>query len=427
MDWVSRIVGHEKVAAGQLLANPFNHRQHPKAQRDVVAASIEELGFVKSVIVNRTTGHIVDGHERVMQALGVGEETMVDVEYVSLTLDEERKALLILDASSEMAKVDADLLRELVNVTEFNLPALDGLMQDMMASAGVKVTIPPGDDDLPEPPDEPIARLGDLWILGDHRVICGDCTDSGVVSRLLNGVMPVLMVTDPPYGVEYDPSWRNEAGLGSTERTGVVLNDDRADWTEAWLLFPGPVAYVWHGALHASEVEQSLVKASFEVRSQIIWAKPRAAISRGAYHWGHEPALVASRGEQSIEPDESTDQDGEHGWYCVRKGAKAYWCGGRKQSTVWNIGFAGEVKSEHGTQKPVACMARPMMNHGRPGDVVYDPFLGSGTSVIAAMRSKRVCYGCELNPAYVDLIVRRWQNITGLQAQVVRQTEEVEA
>lgn len=421
MRWESRIVGHDRVAAGQLLANPYNHRQHPKAQRDVVAASIEELGFVKSIIVNRRTGHIVDGHERAMQALGVGEDTLVDVEYVDLDEMEERKALLILDASSEMAKVDADLLRELVNATEFTLPALDGLAQGMMADAGVKPTIPVGDDDLPEVSEsEPTARLGDLWLLGDHRVMCGDCTDPAVVSRLLNGVVPVLMVTDPPYGVEYDPSWRNEAGLGNTQRTGVVLNDDRADWTEAWELFPGAVAYVWHGALHASEVERSLSDAGFLVRSQIIWAKPRAAISRGAYHWGHEPALVAGRGDVSIEPDEATDQDAEHAWYAVRKNAKAYWVGGRKQSTVWNIGFAGEVKSEHGTQKPVACMARPMMNHGRPGDVVYDPFLGSGTSVVAALRTKRICYGCELNPAYVDLIVRRWQNITGLQAQCVR-------
>ena len=137
----------------------------------------------------------------------------------------------------------------------------------------------------PQPPATPVSVAGDLWQLGSHRLICGDSTFADVVGRLLGDVRPLLMVTDPPYGVEYDPSWRNQAGAAKTKRTGKVLNDDRADWREAWALFPGDVAYVWHGALHAATVAESLMAAGFKVRSQIIWAKDRRVLSRGDYHW----------------------------------------------------------------------------------------------------------------------------------------------
>ena len=135
--WRSKIVGHEKVQAGQLMANPFNHRRHPEKQRKVVAASIEELGFIKSVIVNKVTGHIVDGHERVMQALGVGEETLVDVEYVELSQEDEKKALLVLDATSELAEVDASSLDQLIKDCAFDMGVLDDLAKEMLADCGL--------------------------------------------------------------------------------------------------------------------------------------------------------------------------------------------------------------------------------------------------------------------------------------------------
>ena len=138
-------------------------------------------------------------------------------------------------------------------------------------------------------------KPGDLWLLGPHRLLCGSATEPADVARLLGGVRPHLMVTDPPYGVNYDPSWRNTAGLSATKRTGKVLNDDRADWREAWALFPGDVAYVWHGALHATTVAESLEACGFAIRCQIIWAKERLVICRGDYHWQHEPCWYAVR------------------------------------------------------------------------------------------------------------------------------------
>jgi DNA modification methylase len=207
-----------------------------------------------------------------------------------------------------------------------------------------------GEDDVPEAPETPISRPGDLWVLGKHRLLCGDATVATDVDRLLGDVKPQLMVTDPPYGVEYDPGWRNKAGAAATKRTGKVLNDDRADWREAWVLFPGDVAYVWHGALHATTVAESLEASGFNIRSQIIWAKDRLVLSRGDYHWQHEPCL-----------------------YAVKKTGKGHWAGDRKQTTLWQIANKDQdAETVHGTQKPVECMRRPILNNSSLGQAVYD-------------------------------------------------------
>ncbi len=159
-----------------------------------------------------------------------------------------------------------------------------------------------------------------------------------------------------------------------------------------WALFPGDVAYVWHGALHAATVAQSLETSGFAIRAQIIWDNTRLVIGRGDYHWQHEPA-----------------------WYAVRKGKTGRRAGDRKQTTVWGI---SHLKSEtgHGTQKPVECMKRPIENNSSPGQAVYEPFSGSGTTIIAAEMTGRDCYAVELAPAYVDVAVQRWQAFTGEQA-----------
>ena len=245
-------------------------------------------------------------------------------------------------------------------------------------------------DEIPEAPIDPVAKPGDVWLLGKHRLVCGDSTDADTVAKALNGVSPHLMVTDPPYGVEYDPSWRNQAGAAKTKRTGKVLNDDRADWREAWSLFPGDVAYIWHGALHATTVADSLIAAGFAIRSQIIWDKGQLVLSRGDYHWEHEPC-----------------------WYAVKKGAKGHWAGDRKQTTVWHIAKPKKNETGHGTQKPVECMKRPIENNSSPGQAVYEPFSGSGTTIIAGEMTGRSIHAIELNPAYVDVAIKRWQDFTG--------------
>jgi DNA modification methylase len=271
----------------------------------------------------------------------------------------------------------------------------DGELQALLAGDGEpEAGYSETEDDVPEPPENPVSRPGDLWVLGKHRLLCGDSTVVTDVERVLKGVKPLLLISDPPYGVEYDPNWRNQAGAAKTKRTGKVLNDDRADWREAWALFPGDVAYVWHGALHAATVAESLEACGFNIRSQIIWAKDRLVLSRGDYHWQHEPC-----------------------WYAVRAKGKGHWAGDRKQTTLWQIASKDQdATTVHGTQKPVECMRRPILNNSSPGQAIYEPFMGSGTTLIAAETTARVCYGIELNPAYVDVAVERWQVFTGQRA-----------
>jgi DNA modification methylase len=228
--------------------------------------------------------------------------------------------------------------------------------------------------------------------VGSHRIACGDSTDAAAVASLLGSLAPELMVTDPPYGVDYDPAWRHRLGVNHSARRGKVRNDHKADWEAAWENFPGNIAYVWHGALHATTVAESLVRQGFSIRAQIIWAKERLVMSRGDYHWQHEPC-----------------------WYAVR--SKGHWTGDRKQTTLWTIASGGQdSETSHSTQKPVECMRRPMQNNSNPGQAVYDPFIGSGTTLIAAETTGRVCLGMELEPRYVDVAVRRWQAFTGMNA-----------
>lgn len=381
-------------AVTALIPYARNARTHSDAQVSQIAASIREFGFTNPVLVDGEGG-IIAGHGRVMAARKLGLQQVPTIELRHLT-DAQRRAYVLADNKLALnAGWDADLLRiEIADLQAdgFDL-ALTGFSGDeiaaFLADGSAALTDP---DEIPAPPAVPVSQPGDLWVLGRHRLVCGSSTDAGTVARVLAGTKPLLMVTDPPYGVEYDPGWRNEALKGSaTQRTGKVLNDDRADWREAWALFPGDVAYVWHGALHATTVAESLLATGFAIRSQIIWAKPRLVIGRGDYHWQHEPA-----------------------WYAVRKTGKGHWAGDRKQTTLWSIETRGQdADTVHGTQKPVECMRRPIENNSSPGQAVYEPFSGSGTTIIAAHMSGRVCHAVELNPAYVDVAVQRWQAFSG--------------
>jgi DNA modification methylase len=229
--------------------------------------------------------------------------------------------------------------------------------------------------------------IGDLFEIGQHRLLCGDSTNADDVAKLINGGKPNLMVTDPPYGVEYDPEWRKRLKINKSNlKMGKVTNDNNADWRKAYQLFNGNIAYVWHAGKHASIVEQGLIECGFEIRNQIIWAKDKAALSRGDYHWRHEPC-----------------------WYAVR--IKGNWCGDRSQNTVWNINTREDSGSGHGTQKPVECMARPIKNNTYEMESVYDPFLGSGTTMVAAHQLRRMCYAMELEPKYCQCTIDRMKKL----------------
>jgi DNA modification methylase len=381
---------------GRLIEYDRNPRKNDEVV-DRMAQAIVEFGF-RIPIVARSDGLVVDGHLRLKAARLLGLETVPVVLADELSETQIRAFRLLANQSANWAEWDDVLLSAELNdllAVDFDLSLIG--FDDVELEALLAGEVDPeaasreGEDDVPEPPETPISRPGDLWVLGKHRLLCGDATVATDVERLLGDVTPLLMVTDPPYGVEYDPGWRNKAGAAATKRTGKVLNDDRADWREAWALFPGEVAYVWHGALHATTVADSLIASGFNIRSQIIWAKDRLVLSRGDYHWQHEPCL-----------------------YAVKKTGKGHWAGDRKQTTLWQIANKDQdAETVHGTQKPVECMRRPILNNSSPGQAVYEPFMGSGTTLIAAETTGRVCLGIELNPAYVDVAVERWQSFTG--------------
>jgi len=373
-----------------------NAKMHGDDQVAKIAASMAKFGWTVPCMV-ADDGELIAGHGRVLAAtmLGLKEVPVIRLGHLD---DAERRAYRIADNKlTEMGDWDEAVLRDEIAgllAEDFDLALLgisDRDLDTLLQNPNVGDGAIEGEDDIPEIPEDAVSLPGDLWVLGNHRLLCGDATVATDVGRLLGTVKPLLMVTDPPYGVEYDPGWRNQAGAAKTKRTGKVLNDNRADWREAWALFPGDVAYVWHGALHAATVAESLVAVGFNVRSQIIWAKDRLVLSRGDYHWQHEPC-----------------------WYAVKKTGKGHWAGDRKQTTLWQIANKDQdANTVHGTQKPVECMRRPILNNSSPGQAIYEPFMGSGTTLIAAETTGRVCLGIELDPAYVDVAIERWQQFTG--------------
>jgi DNA modification methylase len=443
--WPADAVERRPVA--NLVPYARNARTHSDAQVAQIAASIREWGWTIPVLVAEDGG-IIAGHGRVLAARLLGIED-VPVMVARGWTDAQRRAYVVADNQLALnAGWDNELLRlELgdlklggfdLGVIGFTGHELDTLLFDKNAG----LTDP---DEVPEVPADPVSVLGDVWLLGakvtcphcnktqsvkrangqtrersrviecacedcgktftatptgGHRLVCGDSTNAATVALALDGARPHLMVTDPPYGVSYDANWRNEPEKlnlkspnvmkSATAARGKVMNDDRSDWTETWALFPGDVAYVWHGERQSPELVDHMRDCGFEPRNLIVWAKSALVISRGHYHPQHETC-----------------------WYLVRKGATAHWAGDRKQTTLWQIDKPQRSETGHSTQKPVECMQRPIENNSFIGDAVYEPFSGSGTTIIAAQLTGRRCLAIELNPAYVDVAVLRWQAFTG--------------
>ena len=379
------------------------YARNPRNNADAVAkvaASIKEYGWRQPIVIDDERV-ILAGHTRLMAAQRLGLEKVPVHIATGLTPQQVKAYRLADNRVAAEAEWDRDLLAlELgeLNNEDYDLTVTgfdDDELAALLASGAEGLTDP---DDIPDVPEEPQTVIGDVWLLGNHRLVCGDSTNADDVAKCLNGVEPHLMVTDPPYGVEYDADWRNHAmranGAAVGGRAvGKVENDDNADWSEAWALFPGDVAYVWHAGNKANIVADSLIACGLNIRAQIIWVKNNLIIGRGDYHPKHEPL-----------------------WYAVKKSRKGHYCGGRKQSTVWEIDKPRKSETGHSTQKPVECMKRPIENNSSPGQAVYDPFLGSGTTIIAAEMTGRVCHGLELSPEYCDVIVKRWQEFTGKKA-----------
>jgi DNA modification methylase len=388
-----------------LQPDPHNANKGTERGVGMLEQSLRSYGAGRSLLIDKH-GVVIAGNKTLEAAASIGMtdvivvptdgKQIVVVQRTDLDLSNDPKAKALGVADNRVAQIglewDASVLQDMVaNGTDLSSLFSEKELADLVTKqfkAGDGLTDP---DDVPKARETDIVP-GDVFALGRHRIMCGDSTNPQHVDRLLDGVKPHLMVTDPPYGVEYDPEWRAAAGVNQNKgKMGKVLNDDKADWSDAWSLFPGDVAYVWHAGLFASTVQQSLERCGFNVRSQIIWAKERFALSRGHYHWQHEPC-----------------------WYAVKDGG--HWNGDRSQSTLWRINSRDDGGVGHGTQKPVECMKRPIENNSSVGQAIYEPFSGSGTTLIAAEQTGRACYAMELSPSYVQIAIDRWEAFTGQKA-----------
>jgi DNA modification methylase len=381
----------EAVDIDKITGHPRNPNKHSDEQIALLAKIIKASGWRNPICVSNRSGFVIKGHGRLMAARVLG-ASLAPVEYQDYESEAAEYNDLIADNRiAELAERDMSIIKDLLEELDTGANDMDltgyteAEIERLMTQYHVE------DDADAEPQVDRAEELnqkwqvkpGDLWLIGDHRLLCGDSTKAGDVARLLGDRNPVLMVTDPPYGVEYDPAWRAEAGVNKNKgKMGKVANDDVADWSPAWKLFPGDAAYVYHAGVMSATVQASLEVCGFKIRAQIIWAKDRMALSRGDYHWQHEPC-----------------------WYVVHDGKPGHRNDDRKQTTLWEIPARDDAGHGHGTQKPLECMARPMRNHDAPE--VYDPFLGSGTTMVAGQNLGRKVYGLEITPKYCAVILQR--------------------
>jgi DNA modification methylase len=392
-----------------LTPDPKNANRGTDRGLDALAHSLRAYGAGRAVLIDRH-GVVIAGNKTVEQAkrlniplrvVKTDGQHLIAVQRDDLDLARDPRAKALAIADNRVGELDlewdVEMLQQL-HADGLDLSAFwtDAEFATLFAEPTTGLT---DENAVIEPGATDIVR-GELFVLGRHRLLCGDATSAGDVTRLLNGERPALMTTDPPYGVSYDPAWRHRVNPQQRTAVGKVMNDDRAEWAPAWKLFPSTVAYVWHAGLKAATVAGDLEVAGFALRSQIIWHKQHFALSRGDYHWGHEPC-----------------------WYAVR--GKGHWRGDRRQTTIWdvpNLNPMGGTRANdnavtgHGTQKPVRLFEIPILNHTVAGDSVYDPFCGSGTAIIAAEKLGRACYAMELDPKYVQTAVTRWEQFTGQKA-----------
>lgn len=389
---ISEIINYDK-----------NARLHSSEQIDQIANSINEFGFNDPIEIGPDSV-IISGHGRLAAAIRLGLTKVPVVVHEHLEGSKREAYVLAANKIAMNSAWDLGILKDRLEtlsedeqlLTGFSKEELLEIFQDDILNIGLT-----NEDDCPEPPTEPICKLGDLWELGNHRLLCGDSTVATDVERLLNGEHPNTMITDPPYGVNLDMSWRDTAKPDKSKNNkNKVMNDDLADWYDAYVLFPGSVAYVWHASRFTDIVMEGLRKADFEIKQQIIWNKPTLVLGRSNYHWKHEPC-----------------------WYAIKNGSKHHWKGDRKQTTVWDIAspnqssnVSNDDKTSHPTQKPVEIYMKSINHHTNQGEYVYDPFGGSGTLVIACEKSNRRALTIELDPVYCDVIVRRWELFTGNKA-----------
>ena len=393
-----RIKDFRRVKASELAPSPKNWRTHPKAQREALQGVLAEIGFAGAVLARETPAGLmlIDGHLRV--------ETAADSEIPVLILDvdesEADKILATFDPISAMAGADAAALDDLLRNVQTGSEAVAGMLADLAKEAGLYQQAEVTEDEAPEPPADPITKAGDLWILGEHRVMCGDSTKPEDVAKLMNGARAQLVITDPPYGVSYAEknAFLNAFDKGNCNQTKI--ENDHLDKKETQALWgaafknmadamgPGAVVYCFmpQGG-DQMMMMMMMMEGGIEPKHELIWLKNNHVLGRSDYNYKHEPIL-----------------------YAWKKGGHKFY--GDFSTSVIECKKPHSSKL-HPTMKPVELIAVLAKNSSQIGETIYDPFLGSGTTLIAAEQLGRRCCGMEISPAYCDVIVQRWETLTG--------------
>ena len=394
----------EQVKLDKLIPYARNSRTHSDGQVAQIAASIKEFGFTNPVLIDET-GSIIAGHGRVMAARKLA---LADVPSIRLThlTDAQKKAYVIADNKlalnagwdDEMLAVELTDLKDMgfdLDLTGFSTDEIEALL----APTGTEGLT--DEDAVPEVPEAPVTVLGDVWLLGKHRVMCGDSTSIDAVEKLMDGQKADMVFTDPPFNVGVAGGTRDARDKKNYRSGEIIKNDALRDGdflqfltdafaTMALVIKDGAAVYVAHSDKEAFNFALAFRNAGFITRQIIIWAKQSFVFGRSDYHPQHEPIL--------------------YGW---KDGAAHNFYGERNQSTVWNIDRPMRSEKEHPTQKPVALVEKAITNSSKSGDFLFEPFGGSGSTLIACEKTGRINRSMELDPKYCDVIVQRWQEFTG--------------
>ncbi len=359
---------------------PKNAKKHEKAQVKQIAASIKEFGFNQPIVLDKDNVIIV-GHGRLEAAKLLG---LDDVPTLTVDLNEEQaKAYRLADNKLNESDWDMKLVVDELKGLSTEMIDLTGFDKDLIIEPDEK------DDEVPETPEEPRSKLGDLYELGQHRVLCGDSCELEPISALMGQAKADMVFTDPPYNIAYE---------GGSKKREMIKNDEVVDFYDfllkAYSSFAlsmklGASIYVCHADSERINFTKAFKDAGFYLSSVVIWAKNNATFGRQDYFWKHEPIL--------------------YGW---REGGAHTWHGDNKQDTIWNVDRPSKSDA-HPTMKPIALIEKAILNSSKADDIVLDLFLGSGSTLIASEKTGRICYGMELDPKYVDVIVQRYVDYTG--------------
>lgn len=386
---------------GEIIPYARNSRTHSEEQVAQIAASIKEFGWTNPVLIDEENG-IIAGHGRLAAARKLGHTEIPVIELTGLS-EAQKRAYVIADNKLALnAGWDTEMLvNELRDLEGMDIDlALTGFsadeLNDMLAVKEEGLT---DEDAAPPPPEEPITKPGDIWILGKHRLMCGDSTSIDHLERLCDGQAVDMWLTDPPYNVAYE---------GKTKDALTIQNDSMGDdqfrqfLRDAYVaadavMKPGAVFYIWHADSEGYNFRGAAQDAGWKVRQCLIWKKSTMVMGRQDYHWKHEPCL--------------------YGW---KDGAGHLWAADRKQTTILEFDKPSR-NGEHPTMKPVALFEYQMLNNTKGGDIVLDSFGGSGTTLIAAEKNGRYARLMELDPKYCDVIVKRWEEFTGKKAHLLEE------